>query len=356
VAMLANNLDINGISAVIMNYCTNIDLEKFKITIIVGGSVAEAHKKVCDEIGISIIKLPNRKKSSLSFFKALKNTFGREKFDVVHVHGNQSAIAVELFLAKLSGIKIRIAHSHNTTCMSMKLHKLMKPLFKRVYTHAFACGEKAGQWLFENRPFEVIPNGFITEKFKFNPEIREKIRNELNLKDELVLGHIGRFNDQKNQTYLLKVFEYVAEKDEKVVLILVGTGPYLEKITEQINSHPYKDRIILYGETTEPDKMYMAMDVFVFPSKYEGLPVTLLEAQISGLACVVSDVITKEAKICENYKALSINENPSVWADVVLKMPSTDRADFYENNLENIKNYDIRNNVKLLEGLYTEYC
>ncbi len=342
-----------------MNYCTNINLEKFKITIIVGGEVAQAHKKVCDDLGIKIIKLPNRKKSPLPFFKALKKVFKEESFDIVHIHGVQSAIAVELFLAKFSGIKVRIAHSHSTFCTSIKIHNLMKPLFKRGYTHAFACGEMAGKWLFEDRQFVVIPNGFVTEKFKFNLESRTEIRKELALKDEFVIGHVGGINDSKNQTYLLKVFECVAKENESAVLLMVGTGPNIEKIQNQVNSHPYRDRIILYGETAEPEKLYMAMDIFVFPSKYEGLPVSLLEAQISGLPCVVSDVITKEVKLCDNYKSLSINDQPQVWADVISKFASecanNFRTDFYSQNIEKIKNYEIKENVKLLERLYTEY-
>ncbi len=359
VAMVANDFQLNGISSVIMNYCTNINSDKFKITVIVGGEVARAHQEACDDIGISIIKLPNRKKSPLSFFKALKKTFKEEHFDIVHVHGVQSAIAVELFIAKLSGIKVRIAHSHNTTCRNIRLHKLMMNLFKRVYTGAFACGEMAGKWLFENGQFVVIPNGFVTEKFTFDSNIRAEIRKELALKNEPVIGHIGRFNQQKNQEYLLKIFECIAKENKKAVLLMVGTGPDFKEIKERVKSHPYKDRIILYGETSEPEKMYMAMDIFVFPSRYEGLPVSLLEAQISGLPCVVSDVITKEVKLCDNYKSLSINDRPQAWADVVLRNTSkwlnNSRTDFYTQNIEKIKSFDIKENVKLLERLYTEY-
>lgn len=355
VAMLANNLELNGISTVIMNYCTNLDLKKFSVTLLVGKNIDSGHRQTCERLGIKIVELPYRKKNTLAYLNALNKSMAEGKFDIVHVHGNQAAIALELFIACVNGVKVRIAHSHNTTCVSMKVHKLMKPFFKRVYNHGFACGQQAGEWLFEKRKFTVIPNGFITEKFKFDENLRLQIREELSLQDKLVLGHVGRINDQKNQTYLLKIFKAVAEKDERAVLLMVGTGPMLDEIKQQIEVHPYKDRIILYGETATPEKMYMAMDVFVFPSKYEGLPVTLLEAQISGLSCVVSSSVTDEVVIGRNVEMLSLDKSPDIWATKILAMEKCDRKEFYKDEQQNIEKYEIMNSVKLLENMYRSF-
>lgn len=351
IAMIANNLEINGISSVIMNYCSYIDLQKFDITLLVGEGVANVHREKCNNLGIEIIELPSRKKSTLQYVKALNKVMRRQIFDIVHVHGNQTSIAIELLIAKLHGTKVRIAHSHNTTCMSKKLNTLMKPLFKVVYTNGFACGELAGKWLFGNDDFQVIPNGFITNKFEFNQKYRDEIRKKLNIENKYVLGHIGRINDQKNQKYLLKIFEEVAKKSNDTVLLMVGIGPMLNEIKSQIEKHPYKNRIILFGETSMPEKMYMAMDLFVFPSKYEGLPVTLLEAQISGLPCIVSDKITREVDLGKLYW-MNIDVIPQLWAKKILEKKEFSNKKRQNINKEKINKYDIRVTEKQLENTY----
>lgn len=351
VAMVANNLEINGISSVIMNYCTHINLDMFEICILAGAGIAECHRITCEKLGIMIIELPNRKKDSINYFRALNQSLRKRHFDIIHVHGNQSAIAIELFLGWKNGIKVRIAHSHNTTCMSMRLHRLLKPAFNMVYTDGFACGEDAGKWLFGNKPFSVIPNGFDTEKFKYNEISRQSIRKELGIEDKLVLGHIGRLNDQKNQVFLLKIFAEVAKINQDAILLMVGTGPKEEEIKNIINTHPYKNRIIMYGETTTPERMYSAMDLFVFPSKYEGLPVTLLEAQISGLSCVVSDVVTQEVMFSGNVERLPLSADVSLWAGKVLSVERPDRNAVWDLS-EKFMKYDIKQSVHILEKSY----
>ncbi|MCQ2548474.1 MAG: glycosyltransferase family 1 protein [Lachnospiraceae bacterium] len=351
VAMVANNLEINGISSVIMNYCTHINLDEFEICIMAGSGIAECHRITCEKLGITVIELPNRKKDSMNYFRALDKSLRKRHFDIIHVHGNQSAIAIELFLGWKNGIKVRIAHSHNTTCMSMKLHKLLKPAFNMIYTDGFACGKEAGKWLFGNKPFTVIPNGFNIELFKYDETARKLVREELGVDNKLVLGNIGRINDQKNQPFLLEIFSEVGKINKDAVLLLVGTGPREAEIKELINQHPYKNRIIMYGETTSPEKMYSAMDYFVFPSKYEGLPVTVLEAQISGLSCVLSDVITQEVVINENVQKVPLDASPAIWANQIIHLSMINRECVLDSSDE-LKKYSINNASSILENAY----
>lgn len=353
ILMITNNMELNGISTVVMNYFCNIDSKKFHIEIAAGTPVADKYINVVKDKGSMIHALPSRKLDSWNYYKGLYHILKRKRFDIVHVHGNSSTMAVELLIAYLCGVKIRIAHSHSTTCENMKLHKIMKPFFKVLYTHGFACGELAGKWMFNNHSFTVIPNGFIIEKFKYNEDYRKEIRGSLKIEDKFVLGHVGRFNAPKNQAYLLKIFKFIAEKKSDAVLLLVGTGPMFNEIKQQIELHPYRDRIILYGETTTPEKLYMAMDVFVFPSRYEGLPVTLLEAQISGLPCLISDVITDEAVLSNHVQMLSIDEEPQVWVKHILTIKTFDRKELYYSLEKKIDNYNIKNNVRELEKMYT---
>ena len=238
----------------------------------------------------------------------------------------------------------------------MKVHKLLNPYFRTVYTKALACGQLAGDWLFGENNFEVLPNGFHTDDFVFSKKNRDVIRNELGLENQLIIGHIGRINEQKNQEYLLDVFKEVAAIRDDAILLIVGTGPDEEKIKTCIKEHPYKNRIIPYGETDNPTALYSAMDIFAFPSRYEGLPVVLLEAQISGLPCVVSDKITREVDLGDLIWE-SIDDTPKQWAKAILSVEyrsKKERIIYRENHLEAIQNYDIAQSVKQLDKIYTD--
>ena len=354
VAMVTNHLGITGIGTVIINYCKELDKDKYDLTIIAGRPIANQYEKICKEYGVRIIPLPSRHDETKQHYVELWRVLKREGFDIIHDHGNSSMMAIELTIAKLVGIKCRIAHSHNSTCPNLKIHKLLNPYFKKIYTKALACGLLAGEWLFGKNKFDVLPNGFYTEKFIFSEKDRLSVRRDINVEDKFVMGHIGRINEQKNQEYLLQIFEKVAEKRRDVVLLLVGTGPDFEKINRIIQNNKYKDRIILYGETSNPVAMYSAMDIFVFPSKYEGLPVVLLEAQISGLPCIASDCITREVDF-GSIIWKSINQSPDKWSDEIIKMEAHcngKRIKYYNEHEEKILEYEITKTVKYLEKLY----
>lgn len=357
IAMVINDFNINGISTVVLNYCRHIDKNKFSVTIITGSPADDRNIEECKKIGVNIKILPSRKKKSLAFYIALFKEISKKKYDIVHVHGNSAMITPDLLIAWIKGIKKRIAHSHNSTCSNMKGHNFFYPLFQKMYTHGFACSSLAGNWLFENKDFYVIPNGFDVKKFKFNEDSRIKIRNELGLDTQIVIGHIGRFNSQKNHEFLLKIFENIASINDDMVLLLVGDGPDFNKIMSIIKTHKYKERIIVYGETNKTEDVYSAMDLFLFPSKHEGLGIVALEAQISGLPCIVSDVLPKEVIIGNNIVFKNLSDTIEEWSNLVFdKLNSIlpDRTEYFENNYADISKYDILDDVKLLEKLYND--
>ena len=355
VLMVASKLDVTGISTVIMNYCSHMNLSKFEMMIAAGEPISDIHREKCKALGIKLYKLPNRWKASKVYYKKLNGVIKETQPDILHVHGNSATMSIELFLAWLHGIKVRIPHSHNTTCTSMRLHKMLFPLFTHLYTHAFACGKKAGDWLYKDKPFYVIPNGFDTKRFIFNQKARDKIRRRLNLEKSFIIGHIGRFNEQKNQPFLISVFEQYASKHEEAILLLVGIGPDFEKTKNIVEKSPYKDKIVLYGETDVPEELYSAMDVFVLPSRYEGLPVVLVEAECSGLYCIISDKVTDEMNIADHIVSLSLDEDLGKWCETIETVPIIDRIAFYHDNAEAIQKYDITANAGLLKGLYTDF-
>ena len=355
IAYITKEMSINGISNVIMSYCKNIDKNFFEITIFAGEPIDDKYIHECERININIEKMPpKRGKNPLKYYSYLLKKINNKNFDIVHIHGNSATILVELIISWINKVKVRIAHCHNTTCDKKIIHKIFQPFLKKFYTGAFSCSRDAGKWLFNNNKFVVIPNSFETSKFNFDDGYRKKIRKELGIENnELLIGHVGKFNDQKNHPFLLEVFEKVVNINKNVKLILVGSGPDVDKINKLINIHPYKDKIILFGECDNVEMLYSAMDIFVFPSKHEGLGIVLLEAQISGVNCITSDVIPKEAIISKDVMSLSL-ENSDIWAKAIVNMKIHDRYKVSINEREKSK-YSISKNIKILEKYYIDF-
>lgn len=254
----------------------------------------------------------------------------------------------------LVGVPVRVSHSHNTICSHPLLHQTLKPFLKVVSNCYLACGELAGKWMYGDGVFKIIPNAFETDAFVLNSETRVSIRKKLGVGDNLVIGHIGKFNNQKNQNYLIRAFERLSYKDDKAILLLVGNGPDLEEIRNQAQHTVCADRIIFWGATENPESLYYAMDIFALPSRFEGLPVVLLEAQISGLPCIVSDKVTQEVDFGDIIWK-SIEDDPQTWADTIFSMMQrTDeqRKQYRLQHAKQIAHYDIRESVKLVENIY----
>lgn len=358
--MVTNDLSINGISTVMINYCSIIDLNKFDISLLCGMPIHQSYRIKCKELGIEIVELPTRKTDTIRYYKALKKAFSKG-YDIVHIHGNSATISAELLLAKCSGIKSRIAHCHSSACAYRKMHILLLPIFNYLYTDGFACSKSAGKWLFHNRHFEVIPNGFCVDKFLFQINRREQIRKKLEIENNYVIGHIGRINEAKNHPFILRLFEQYGKVDTNAVLLLVGNGPNYEKVKEMITNHPFKNRIIFYGEALNIAELYASMDVFIMPSKYEGLGIVALEAQINGLPCIVSDRVPKDVKIGENIFFCNL-DNEKCWLDLLTNYSKEYnsqnvlymRNKFFELHENEIRKWDICENSRNIERLYQD--
>lgn len=355
VVMLAGNLKMDGISAVIMNYCTHMDLNKFDITIMAGIPIERFYREKCMEYGITIEELPQRKISNPVYFTMLNKKLRTTKFDICHVHGNSATSAAELVLAELNHIKIRIMHCHNSKCQHEKIHEILLPVFKRMYTQAFSCSTLAGDWIFGKGRFTVISNGFEIENYKFHSQKREQYRRLMKLEDCFVLGYVGRLNYQKNPWFVIKSFEKYAESAPGARLLMVGNGSERKEIEEYVSRSPYRDRIIIYGESNDVAGLLSAMDLFLFPSRYEGLGISAAEAQISGLPCIVSEHVPRDVQVGDNIRFLPISETDiTLWVKTMEEFEHTEysRLDYYEDNKADIEKYDIRICAKQLEGIY----
>ena len=227
----------------------------------------------------------------------------------MHVHGNSNTMFFDLFPARIAGCKIRIAHSHNTTCEHMRLHKMLQIPFNISYNVGFACGYEAGRWLFGNKKFHIINNGIDLKTYEFNAKKRQKLRQELNLTDnELLLGHVGLFNEQKNHEYLIGILKKLKRDKCNCKMICVGDGENRPKIEKLAKEYRLEKQIIFTGQRSNVADYLQAIDLFLLPSRYEGLPYVLIEAQAMGLSCIVADTVDKKVDITGNIQFESLEK------------------------------------------------
>ena len=198
--------------------------------------------------------------------------------------------------------------------------------------------------------YEVIPNGIELDKYAYNSVVRKAIRKKLGVENKFVIGHVGRFSAQKNHTFLIDIFNKVYQKDTNTVLLLLGVGELMETIKTKAKDLGIENKIIFYGVSNEMEKMWQAMDIFVMPSLHEGLPVTGVEAQASGLPCIFSDTITREIDVTGKSEFLPLDGTIEAWVDCILKH----KADKRESGVMALRNahYDIQQTADTVSERY----
>ena len=299
--ILTSRFHHSGITTVVLNYYKELIKKKdCYIDFVVPNEIDDDLLKYFDmsKTNYYILPMKLRRKKFFCYTKKLKKIMLQGNYDIVHVHGSSSIMTIELNVAKKVGVKGIIAHSHNTKTKHPFIHNLFYPKFNKSYNYALACSKEAGKWLFHDNSFEIITNGFDISRFEYDSEIRKIIRNQLNINDnDFVLGHVGLFNNQKNQIYLIKIMEELQKFHKDIKLLLVGKGELKENLMNYVYEHNLQNNVIFYGETSKPEQLYSAMDMFLMPSKYEGLGIVALEAQISNLPCIISNNVPKIVKV-----------------------------------------------------------
>ena len=266
-----------------------------------------------------------------------------------------------LFLAKVFNVKIRIIHSHNSSndkkenFLRKILIKINKFLMNISATNYWACSTEAGLWMFgKNKKFKIINNLIDSRKYIYNVDAREKIRKNLNIEDKFVMGHIGRFSYQKNHVFLIKIFNEIHKKDKNSVLLLIGgkTGnqSYYQESINLVNKMGLDDNVYFLGMQKNVADYYQAMDCFILPSRFEGLPIVGIEAQAAGLKIFLSDIITKEVQITDLVEYVSLNESPSIWAEKILKSKKYNRANMYKKIVN--AEYDVEIGNKIFQEYF----
>lgn len=348
-------LFLDGICSCIIDYMTAMDKSDMDVRVLATNRPEENMIEKIENSGCKVVLIPYRKKNVVKYFLTLYRYIIKERIDIVHVHGSSAIMSIELIAAKLAGCRVRIAHSHNTTCKNQKADKILRPFFNRSYTTAFACGQDAGRWMFGNRDFTIIPNGRNLKKYEYSVEKRSEYRNRLGIaSDALVIGHVGRFNRQKNHEYLVRIFSEVYKKERNSYLVLVGTGEKVDEIRKLVSELKLEKNVIFTGVIENISDYLSAFDVMLLPSLYEGLPLVVIEWQIAGLPCIVSDSVTKECKITSLVEFKSIEKEPEVWANDVRNLALQERKDKKNIIFNEIKiaGYDIESGAEKLRQMY----
>lgn len=314
-----------GISTVILDNYRLFDKNKFELDLIASGAYNYRLIEEFLDIGVNIRCLPSRKISLVQYVKALNKLMKQRRYDAVYLHGSSSILSIELVLAILHHVDIRVVHSHNTTCDYKRVDRLLRPLFYKCYTVALACGTEAGKWLYGGRPFDIIKNGRNIDVYKFDEEKRKQIRNGLGVSDSTILiGHVGNFNEQKNQKYLILVIHELLEINQNIHMYLMGDGRIKEELEKIVLSDGLSEKVTFTGSICNVPEMLQAMDVMVLPSLHEGLPLVVIEWQIAGLPCVISDMVTRECCYTDLVYFVSLRD-PSEWAKRILEIAKIDR-------------------------------
>lgn len=360
ILMVLATTDIGGAEMYVLNLLRNMDLSKFHVDLAV--SFKENGKGISKEVrelGCEIYYLPYFK--VYNYFKYIKawNSFLTEhRYDIVHGHATNSA-SIYLRVAKKHGC-VTIAHCHSAGFRGNWMTKVVKAALTgqvgRVADYWFACSEKAAEHLYGEsyhnyKNYYTIPNAINADKYLFSEDTRRRVRRSLNISEDVLLcGHVGSLTPPKNHSFLLDIFKSVLEKKTNAYLILCGDGPLRSELEEKAKRLGIFNKVLFQGVVRNVDEYMMAMDVLVFPSIFEGFPITIIEAEATGLPIVMSDVITAEVDITGCVNRQSLTKTPEEWANTICVIEQEDRCS-YNTEIANSK-YNMTTAVKMMMNLY----
>lgn len=361
ILIYAPNAPTSGVTNALYSLHKELDKEKFRISVISWPENIKMQKLAEEFNGDFYPFKLFYYKHPLAFRRELKNIFKNNEIDTIVFNLSYMISLVPILLAEKYNIKNIIIHSHssrleaNNTIKRLVLtmiHYINRFNAKRFTFTRLACSQKAGTWLYgKGTDFTIIKNAIELSRFQFDKEKRDKIRQRFNLTDEFVLGNIGRLTYPKNQKFLIKLFEEVLKKAPSAYLWLVGDGPLMEDLKTETRRLKLTERIIFFGNQNNVEDFLSAMDLFVLPSIFEGLPVAAIEAQANGLPCILSDNIDSSVIINDNLVQKSLSDSYEAWTTAIIKQLRTGRIDSSIYILRN-QGWDIKDTVKLLEQFY----
>ncbi|MCC8104210.1 MAG: glycosyltransferase family 1 protein [Clostridiales bacterium] len=345
-----------GLETMLMNYYRYIDREKIQFDFLTHRDLEADYDQEILALGGKIYHVSRLVPWSKSYKSELRKFFNEHsEYKIVHVH-QDCLSSVALQSAKECGVPIRIAHSHNNS-----QDKNLKYLIKRHYmrtipiyaTSLFACCKSAGEWMFGDQKYQILPNAIDVGRFEYSKRVASRMRESLGVGNSILIGHVGSFKPQKNHGFLIEIFSRIVSINSETRLLLVGDGGEMPKIRKQTKMKGLEDKVIFAGSRDDVSELMQAMDVFVLPSLYEGLPVVAIEAQAAGLPCVVSDGVPEECNVTEGLVTCKkLCESPEDWAKHILTQAGKTRR----SHMTEIQaaGYDVVDAAAKLETFYFE--
>ena len=352
---IVSRMIFGGVESVIYNYYSNMNLDKFELYIITKNDYKTEAVEKFKKIGFKFIFVDDWEKNPRKVKKQLLEIFNKNRFDIIHSHLSHTNFYF-MYLAYISKIPIRISHSHLSVKDKSIKDRIKHFIYKRliwIFAPDFvACGKEAAKNLYNSNMNVVIFNNAIDmEKYIYNNEIRKEYREKLKIQENsLCIGTIGRMTYQKNQEYLIDIFENIKDKNQDSKLIIIGDGENKENLLSKISKMNLQNDVIILENLNDVAQLLNVFDIFVLPSLYEGLPVVGIEAQASGLKCFLSNNIDENVKLSDKCFFLSIKESPKVWSDLILKESVYDREKMNEVIIR--RGFSIKNEGKKLEKYY----
>ena len=356
------HMDRGGAETMIMNIYRHIDRTRVQFDFVENSPNRAAYDDEILSLGGRIYRCPHYiGKNHFTYQRWWDHFFRDHGSDYAIVHGHLgSTAAIYLSAAKKHGI-FTIAHSHNTNGKGFrdKVYQAYAYPTRKIADFFFACSLDAGRDRFgksitENTAkFCVLNNAIDAEAFSYDVEKRRRIRTQFGLEDSVVFGHIGRFFEQKNHAFLIDIFSEISKQCENAKLMLVGDGELKEQISRKVLDKGLKDKVIFTGVQEDVVPFYQAMDVFLFPSLYEGLGMVAVEAQATGLPCIISDKVSRECILVDELVSVcSLEDEPSVWAKCAISHIPANRHDYTD--IITAKGYNVRQTAKWLADFYCE--
>ena len=337
ICCLVERWESGGIESFLYNILTRIDLTQLQVDIVVSSLGKSVFTEPLQKLGVSFFELSGSQRKVRENCRRFRLLLENRRYDVLHLNAFQGLSLSYLQIARRAGVPVRIAHSHNTDLrksltrpLKLAVHAWAKERYTREATALWACSRDAASFLFSKselsqKGFQYIPNGIDTERFRFDPAIRETVRTKLKLSGMFVIGNVGRLCCQKNQDFLLDVFEELLKRNLDSRLLLVGEGEDKTGLMRKAHRLGIAEKVLFYGTTDHVERLLWAMDVFTFPSRFEGLGIAAVEAQAAGLPVLCSKEIPPEAIVTDQAIQLELSAGPSVWAERVLELRAVDR-------------------------------
>ncbi len=346
--------DIGGIASFQRNLFSHIDRAEYPFDFVTTYKNAALIPTV-EALGGRVHHLPPQK-TVIPYCIALYKLLKRENYHAVHIHKNSCANPMAIFVSWFAGIKNIIVHSHNTAAIGGRhlhiFHYLFRPLVRKIATVKLACSNEAGKWLFgKNCAFTEVKNGIDTEKFSFDQETRKTYRKELGVEEKFVIGHVGNYIPQKNHPFMIDIIAEILKKQPNSILMLVGGGDGMSAVQAYAKEKGVFDNVMFMGARMDAAQLYSAMDVFLFPSLHEGLPIAGVEAQCADLPCLISDAVSPEILLTDKALALPLDAGAACWADKILECQNDNRRDV--TNCLRESGYDAGITAAFMEKVYS---